>query len=225
MKINIYNTKGEQVGTTELPEAVFGLPWNAALVHQVVAAERVNSRSNNAHTKDRSEVSGGGKKPWRQKGTGRARHGSIRSPIWIGGGVTHGPRVDRIYEQKINKRMRRKALLVSLSGKARDGEVVVLEDFAFPEARTRQAAAVFQALAKKGVDRIGQKGGTTLVALTSTDTHAVRATQNLSHVCSYEARNLTTQQVLGAKYIVFPKASLSVLQAVADSLSKSKIVT
>jgi len=104
MKIDTYNTKGARVGTTELPARIFGAKWNPALVKQVYDGERTNKRIPWAHTKGRGEVRGGGRKPWRQKGLGRARHGSSRSPIWIGGGVTHGPTNRRIYQVKINKK-------------------------------------------------------------------------------------------------------------------------
>ena len=117
MVTKLYNIKGEATGKLTVPENLFGLPWNADLVHQVVTAMRANMRPNVAHTKDRGEVRGGGKKPWQQKGTGRARHGSSRSPIWKGGGVTHGPRKDKIYAQKINRTMAAKALLTVLSRK------------------------------------------------------------------------------------------------------------
>ena len=107
MKIETYNVKGEKIGTAELPEGIFGVAWKPALVKQVYDGEMANKRRPWAHTKTRGEVRGGGRKPWRQKGTGRARHGSIRSPLWVGGGVTHGPRKERSYEVKINKKMRR----------------------------------------------------------------------------------------------------------------------
>src|SRR5574343_1502152 len=124
METQIYNQKGKSVGKFDLPESVFGLPWNADLVHQVVTAMQANARTPVAHSRTRGEVSGGGKKPWRQKGTGRARHGSSRSPIWKGGGITHGPRNDRIFEREIPKKMRRKALFMVLSEKAKQNLIV-----------------------------------------------------------------------------------------------------
>ncbi len=214
MEALVYNREGKQTGMIELPESVFGLPWNAALVKQVVEAGRANRRANTAHTKDRGEVSGGGKKPWRQKGTGRARHGSIRSPIWIGGGVTHGPRAERVYDQKVNKQMRRKALLISLSGKAKSGEIVVLEDLSFPEGRTRQAHSLFRALALKGgLADIGNSKGKALVTLPAHDVSTVRALRNLPRVQSCEVRNMNAESVLGVKYVVVPKSSLPILES------------
>src|SRR5581483_12233223 len=125
MKTDLYNLRNEKVGTAELPDAVFGARWNAAVVKQVLDAQLANRRRPWAHTKDRSDVQGGGKKPWRQKGTGRARHGSIRSPLWVGGGVSHGPRNERDYSQKVNKKMKRAALFVALSRKMKDDEIKV----------------------------------------------------------------------------------------------------
>src|SRR5579863_7804375 len=107
---NVFTMKGGKAGTVALPAELFGAKWNADLVHQVVTGMQANARPTVAHTKFRGEVSGGGKKPWKQKGTGRARHGSTRSPIWVGGGVAHGPRNEKSYDQKINKKMKAKAL-------------------------------------------------------------------------------------------------------------------
>lgn len=216
MKVKVYNQDGKPEGTIDLSESIFNRPWNADLVHQVVTGMQANARSGRAHTKDRGEVRGGGKKPWRQKGTGRARHGSIRSPLWIGGGVTHGPRAERTYDQKINKRMRRKALLISLSGKAKEGEIVVMEDLSFPEGRTRQAHALFRALVTKGgIANIGGIKGTALVTLSTHDVFTVRALRNLPRVQSCEVRNVNVEDVLGAKYVIVPKSSLSVLESLA----------
>jgi len=125
-KIKIYNQKAEEVGDLKLSDKVFGVKTNEALVHQAYVTQMSNERQVLAHTKDRSEVRGGGRKPWRQKGTGRARAGSRRSPIWIGGGVTFGPRSDRNFKKKINKKMRQKALLMVLSDKATNDNLLVL---------------------------------------------------------------------------------------------------
>lgn len=139
MESKVYNQKGEEVGKITLPEQVFDLPWNADLVHQVVVGMQANARTPVAHTKDRSEVRGGGRKPWQQKGTGRARHGSRRSPIWKGGGVTFGPRNEKIYSKTINKKMRAKALFTALSQKLKDNEVLFVDTLSFTEPKAVEA--------------------------------------------------------------------------------------
>src|SRR3989338_3994717 len=148
MKVKIYNQSAKETGTVELPDSVFGLKWNADLVHQVVTSQAANLRRGTAHAKDRAQVRGGGRKPWRQKGTGRARHGSIRSPIWRGGGVTHGPLKEKNYAKKINKKMAKKAFYTVLSAKARDNEIIVLDDLKFAEPKTKLAAEMFSKFEK-----------------------------------------------------------------------------
>ncbi|MBI4137839.1 MAG: 50S ribosomal protein L4 [Candidatus Sungbacteria bacterium] len=212
MRVKTYNQQAEETGTVELPDAVFGVKWNADLVHQVVTSYAANRRRGTAHAKDRGEVRGGGRKPWRQKGTGRARHGSIRSPIWKGGGVTHGPRAEKNYEKKIPKKMARRALFTVLSAKARDGEIVVLDDLKFPEAKTKQAALLFSKLAgREGLHRI-QKGNGALVALGSRDDSARRALRNVPYLEVDEARNLNAWKVAQYKYLMISKETVGVLK-------------
>jgi large subunit ribosomal protein L4 len=127
MKTDIYTIEGKKAGTMELPESVFGVRWNDALMHQVVTSMQDNARTPVAHTKGRADVRGGGIRPWQQKGTGRARHSSIRSPIWRGGGITHGPIKDKNFSREIPKKMRAKALYMALSKKLKDGEVIFID--------------------------------------------------------------------------------------------------
>ena len=212
MQVKIYNQQGEETGAVELPDRVFGLKWNADLVHQVVTSYAANRRAGTAHAKTRGEVRGGGKKPWRQKGTGRARHGSIRSPIWKGGGVTHGPRSDKVYAKKINKKMAKKALWTALSAKARDNEIVVLDDIKFVEPKTKLASQMFAALAKnKDFGRI-KKGKGVLVALANKNDAARRALRNLPYADVNEAPNLNAYEVMRYKYVVFPQSAIKALQ-------------
>ena len=213
MQVKSYNQSGEQAGTVELPDGVFGLKWNANLVHQVVTSQTANARVHTAKTKDRREVRGGGKKPWRQKGTGRARHGSIRSPLWKGGGVTHGPLTQKNYKKKINKKMAKKALFTVLSAKARDKEIVVIENLQFPEAKTKQAAKFFVNLARQDdLSRI-MKGNGALVALAGRDSATRRALRNLPYVGIDLARNLNAHEVLQYKYMVIHKSAIELFSS------------
>mgnify|MGYP001580043808 CR=1 FL=1 len=208
MQVKVYNSAGEETGTMELPDGIFGVKWNADLVHQVVTSYAANKRQGSAQAKTRGEVRGGGKKPWRQKGTGRARHGSIRSPIWKGGGVTHGPRSDKDYTKKINKKMAKKALYAALSAKVRENEIVVVDEMAFPEAKTKRAAEFFKNFtAPERFPRM-KKGNGVLVALAGKDDAVRRAVRNLPYAQVDEARNLNAHEVLQYKYILFPKSAI-----------------
>lgn len=212
MQVKVYNQQGEETGTMELPAGIFAVPWNADLVHQVVTSYAANRRAGTAQAKTRGEVRGGGKKPWRQKGTGRARHGSIRSPIWKGGGVTHGPRSDKDYTKKINKKMAKKALYAVLSAKARENEIVVVDEVAFPEAKTKRAAEFFKNFtAPERFPRM-RKGNGVLVALPENNTAIRRAVRNLSYAAVDEARNLNAYEVLRYKYLMFPRTAIEILK-------------
>lgn len=214
MQLKVYNQKGEKTGMLDLSDNVFGLKWNADLVHQVVVGQAANQRPIVAHTKGRGEVRGGGKKPWRQKGTGRARHGSIRSPIWKGGGVTHGPSKEKVFKKKINKKMAKKALYVVLSAKARDGEVIVLEDLKLQESKTKFASIIFENLSRVEDLKNLKKGNGVLVALPEKENLARRAFRNLPYIGVEEARNLNARQILQYKYVLFPKSVIEVFNKV-----------
>ena len=139
MEAPIYNSNGKKAGSINLPENIFGVTWNDALMHQVVTSMQDNARTPVAHTKGRGDVRGGGRKPWKQKGTGRARHSSIRSPIWKGGGVTHGPNKNTVFARTIPQKMRAKALFMALSRKLRDGQVVFVSSFDIEKPSTSSA--------------------------------------------------------------------------------------
>jgi large subunit ribosomal protein L4 len=157
MKVPVYNQKAEEIGKTELPGEIFEVEMNSDLVHQAVLAQQANQRRKIAKTKDRGEKRGGGRKPWRQKGTGRARAGSNRSPIWKGGGVTFGPTTERIFKKKITKKMRKKALFMVLSAKVRNNLLLVVDSLNFEKAKTK--------LAKEILDKLFLEKGSGLVAL------------------------------------------------------------
>ncbi len=217
MELKVYNQKAEEVGKVKLSPAVFGIPWNADLVHQVVVSMRSNARKIIAYAKTRAEVRGGGKKPWRQKGTGRARHGSSRSPIWIGGGVTHGPVKEKNYHKKINKKMKRKALFCVLSRKAKEGEILVLDGLKLQAPKTKEAAAVVSSLSKIGGfgKMRNKKGNRALVLIKGKDENLKRAFRNLPGVVVDESRNLNILDALTYKYLVFLKDALKGMEKIS----------
>ncbi|MGB0757033.1 MAG: 50S ribosomal protein L4 [Patescibacteria group bacterium] len=150
MKVSVYNKQGKEQKTVDLPAEVFAVALKPDVVKQVIVAIQANQREVYAHTKGRSEVRGGGKKPWRQKGTGRARHGSTRSPIWVGGGVTFGPTKERNFSKKINKKVRRLALKMVLSDKAENKAIVVVEDLNMEAIKTKAVVDMLKALPLDG---------------------------------------------------------------------------
>ncbi len=208
MLIKVYNQEGKEVGETQLPAEVFGVKLNNDLVHQAVVAQMANSRQILAHAKDRSEVSGGGKKPWRQKGTGRARHGSIRSPIWRGGGVTFGPTKNRNFSKKINKKMKRKALLMALSEKAKDNEIIILDELKIGEPKTKLAAKIFNNLAK--IKKDVKKGA--LVLMAEKNENATKAARNIPKLETIGMGSLNIVDVLRYKYLIMTKDSIEKLK-------------
>ena len=204
MEAKIYNMKGDEAGKIKLPEDVFSAKWNDDLVYQVVTAMQANARTPIAHTKDRSEVSGTGKKPWKQKGTGNARHGSRRSPIWRTGGVAHGPRNEKSYKQRINKKMRAKAFYSALSKKYKDGEVLFVDELKYEAPKTKEAKNVINALAGiKGFEKLAtKKANTALFAGVSFEDDTIKSMRNFGNIALEEARNLNPVSILKYKYLI-----------------------
>lgn len=212
METQIYNQKGKSVGKLNVPEAIFGLPWNGDLVHQVVTAMQANARTPVAHTKTRGEVRGGGRKPWKQKGTGRARHGSSRSPIWKGGGITHGPRNDKSYEQKINKKMRTKALYTVLSEKLRKGQILFVEELALKNIKTKDAVAVMSDLSKiSGFEKVfGYTKKNVYLTMPAKTEVLKKSFANIPNVELDEVRNINPVDLLSHKYIIISQPTESI---------------
>lgn len=215
MKTQVYNTEGKKISEVDLPENVFGVRWNADLVKQVVDSILSSRRKPVAHVKTRGEVSGGGKKPWKQKGTGRARHGSNRSPIWVGGGVTHGPRNDKNYNRIVPKKMKAKALFTILSQKYKDGEILFVSDFGLKDNKTKEAVKSLAGLATvTGFENLlSKRKNSAVIALSSKKREVERSFRNLGNVEVVEARNLDLVSLLGHKYLVIenPEEALKVL--------------
>ena len=200
----VYNQKGEKVGKIELPVGIFDIKMNNDLVHQVIVSQMANRRQVSAHTKDRGAVSGGGKKPWRQKGTGRARHGSNRSPIWKGGGVTFGPTKDRNFKEKIPAKMRRKALFAVLSSKADNNEMIILDSLEISKPKTK--------LAKEILKNMPVEKKSCLFAFEEKNENFFKAIRNIPKIQGLEARNLNVLDILSSKYFLLSKEAINTIE-------------
>ncbi len=227
MNAKVYSREGKETGSVTLSEAVFGATWNADLVHEVVIGMQANARTSTAHTKGRGDVRGGGKKPWRQKGTGRARHGSRRSPIWVGGGVSHGPISDKDYSVKINKKVRAKALAIVLSKKFADQEIFFIDSLAMTEAKTKEAKAVLAAIAKgTGVNElVTKRKNTALVVLADRNVETELSFRNFGNIEVIQAKDINPVDLLTYKYVVVADApsSVEILEKrIAATPTKSK---
>jgi large subunit ribosomal protein L4 len=217
METKIYNQKGVEAGKIELPAKVFGAKWRADLVHQVVEGMRSNKRAGTADTKGRGEVRGGGRKPWKQKGTGRARHGSSRSPIWVGGGVTHGPLAEKNYKRTITKSMRAQALFSVLSKKFKDKEILFVDSLEMSESKTKSALEVMKSLAKTSKWKIieNAKKPKVLVALSGRNEKIEKSFRNLPQLEIVFLKNLNPLDVLNYRYLLIenPVDSVKFLEA------------
>ncbi|NQU83159.1 MAG: 50S ribosomal protein L4 [Parcubacteria group bacterium] len=203
LKAKIHNQKGEVVGEENLNPKIFDCPIKESVVHQVITALEANCRQNLAHTKTRGEVRGGGRKPWKQKGTGRARHGSNRSPIWIGGGVTFGPRNERNFKQKINKKMRQKAYFMCLSDKLASGNIIIIDELDVKEMKTKKMVEVLKKLSV---------GKSTLVATSEKNKNVSLSVANIPWAESDIVSNLNALEVLKYKYLVMTKDSVKKIE-------------
>lgn len=209
MKIEVYNIKGKKTeDTVALPKEIFEVPMNSDLVHQVMTSLMANKRQVSAHTKTRGEVAGSGIKPWRQKGTGRSRHGSKRSPIWPGGGIAHGPRNDRVLTRDIPKKMRRKALFMVLSEKAKSNDLIVIEpfDFAQGKPKTKKMATILK--------NLPLNGKSLLIALPEYDKNVVMSARNIKKTKIDSARNLNVLDLMSSKYLLLTKESIKTIEEV-----------
>lgn len=217
MEATVYNQQGKATGKIKLSDEVFGLSWNADLVHEVVRLMNSNARQPIAHAKTRGEVRGGGKKPWQQKGTGRARHGSTRSPIWVGGGTTHGPRNEKSFARKINKKARTKALFTILSKKFKQGEVIFLDNIDIKAPKTSDAKQIITSLSKiKGYEKLSTKPKNVAVITTDKKSSVVeKSFRNFGNISVEEFRNINPVSVLNHSYLIIsnPEISLKALDA------------
>ncbi len=216
MKAQVFKQDGGKASEITLSENLFGQKWNADLVHEVVVAMQSNARAGTADTKDRGEVRGGGKKPWKQKGTGRARHGSRRSPIWTGGGIAHGPLSDKDYSKKINKKVRAKALAVTLSKKYADGEVVFVETLSFAAPKAAEAKQAIKSLADASGEKslMTKRKNTAVILLGGRDEAAEKSFRNFGNFSVVMAKDVNPVDLLTYKYVIVadPKVSLETLE-------------
>ncbi|MFH1366895.1 MAG: 50S ribosomal protein L4 [Patescibacteria group bacterium] len=202
IKIDVLNSEGKKIGEEALEDRVFDVAPDPRLIQQVVVAHLANQRKSIAHTKTKGEVRGGGKKPWKQKGTGRARHGSIRSPLWKGGGVIFGPRSNRNYTLKINKKAKRKALFMTLTDKLRNKKIIVADKLEIAKPKTKDFIALIKKFPLK--DNF-------ITILPKTDFDIIRATNNLKITECLRADSLNVYDLLRYNFLLMPKESLAVI--------------
>jgi large subunit ribosomal protein L4 len=217
MKIKVYNQAAEAIKDLELSPKIFGVKPNNELLHQALVAAQANNRQVLANTKDRSEVSGGGKKPWKQKGTGRARVGSSRSPLWKGGGVTFGPTSDRNFKQKINQKMKQKALFMALSDKVSSGTMVILDNLALTEYKTKTFDTLLTALEKKVLNNSRRN---ILVINEAKEEKTQYSGRNLAGVKIINLENINLLDLLNYKNLLITE---TVVKTLADRYNKDKV--
>lgn len=205
--VTLYNMEGNEVGSLPLPDAIFGVEYNDSLVHQAIVAEEANQRQGTSNTKRRSDVRGGGRKPWRQKGTGRARAGTSRSPLWRGGGVVFGPH-PRDYRKALPVKMRRGAMRCVLSGKVAEGSVIGLNSLDFGDVpKTKSAIALLKALNLGEIRRV-------LIVIPEYSETAIKSTRNIQGVELRFAPNFSVRDALNAHKIVIVEGAVAKMESV-----------
>lgn len=204
-KVSVYTVEGKENGTIELDDRMFSLPENDQLLGEVYTALSANERSVYAHTKDRGERHGSGRKPWKQKHTGRARAGSVRSPLWRKGGVTFGPTKDRNFSKKINDKARRKAVLLALSGKVRNKTLVVVEGLSFPEQKTKRVAASLLSL--------NITPASALLGVAKGESDVKRISRNIPKTQALAVSHMNAKQILDHKFLVLSRASVAEIES------------
>lgn len=202
-KVSVYNLEGKKTGEMELAGSVFAVPVNNALLHQVYVSQAANRRQVLAHAKDRSETAGSGKKPWAQKGTGRARTGAARNPIWRGGGTIFGPTKNRNFKRIIPLKMKRKALLMALSGKVKTGNIILVENLKLKTGKTKEFAAILARLKIKG---------SMLVGLGASEKGVYLCARNIPKINLVATELLNVFDILNHKYLLLSKESVKYLE-------------
>lgn len=212
MKTKVYSQAGKELSEIELPEEIFGLEFNGDLVSQVLYIQRSNQRAGTAHTKDRGEVSGSNQKPWQQKGLGRARHGSKRSPIWRHGGVTHGPRNEKSYKKDLPKNMRNAALFNLLSAKLKDGKILFVETISSKNGKTKDAVEIMKSVAgiKNFENLTFKKKGNVYMTFPKLELNEKRSFRNLPYVNVHNMEDMNPLDIANARYLVITNADATV---------------
>ncbi|MDD5145803.1 MAG: 50S ribosomal protein L4 [Candidatus Pacebacteria bacterium] len=204
MKTAVYNLEGKESGEALLPKELFEVKMNPDLAHQVVMISIGNKREVIADTKNRGEVSGGGKKPWRQKGTGRARQGSTRSPLWRHGGIVFGPTNERNFKKEIPDRMRKAALFMALSDKAKNNLIIVLDDLKLETPKTKVMAEI--------LGKLPSRDEKTLIVLPKMDKNLILAARNIKNVKTIQAKDLNALDLFSFRYLIILKESIKVIK-------------
>ena len=211
MKVKLYNQSGQEPKEITLSEKIFGLDWNGDLVSQVIHVQKMNRRAGTAHTKDRGEVAGSNQKPWPQKGLGRARHGSKRSPLWRHGGITHGPRTEKNYKRDLPRRMKAQALFTLLSAKLKDGKILFIDALTSEHGKTKEAVEIMKGVASiKGFENLNfKKKNNVYLTFPKLGSKEKNAFRNLSYVEAHNLEDLNPLDLANSRYLIITNPELT----------------